>query len=234
MALLELRAILHTIEWSLAWHFAPPSPPPHSPLVFFPNRIWRQRSPASFKSLQALLKHFSPKAGTNLMASFGPAYIERIDPFFFCCKSFVNRGNKGLAQWSASRLAGWIEGPLSWLFMSTPLQKHTYKSHPVLPLAPLIPGWFGEGKGGCSCGASLSFHSFHLMDFHPVSPRLYYLIHQFVVMGSITCYMLHKNNMGIKAENIIKMFYITETGQKIEFDWIWSSLFKLHDDSLCF
>lgn len=29
--------------------------------------------------------------------------------------------------------------------MSTPLQKHTYKSHPVLPVAPLIQRWRGGG-----------------------------------------------------------------------------------------
>lgn len=115
-------------------------------LQLFSDRICGQLFPASFKSLQALLNPlffflffcFFNRAGTNLMASFGPAHIPGIKPpsppFFFLCLSFCEQGeNKRPAQWSASQLASWIEGPLSWQFMSTPLQKHTYKSHPVLP-----------------------------------------------------------------------------------------------------
>lgn len=76
-ALMELRAILNTIEWSLAWHRAS---------SFFSKVILRQDLwAASFKSLQAPLRPFKPKAGTNVMASFRPAHIQRINPLFFFC-----------------------------------------------------------------------------------------------------------------------------------------------------
>lgn len=137
------------------------------------------------------------------MASFGPAHIQRISPFFML-KVLWTGENKRPAQWSASLLAGWIEGPLSCLFMSTPLQKHTYKSHPILPVAPVIRGWWQaeEGRPQESRGASLSsFYTFQLMDFNSVSPHLYYQIHGFVFMSFVT---LHKSNFGTSFENCIK------------------------------
>lgn len=62
-ALMALRAILHTTEWWLAWHFTFPFSPPLgiAPQIGFA----RQPSPASFKSLQTPLKPFSPDAGTQ-------------------------------------------------------------------------------------------------------------------------------------------------------------------------
>lgn len=41
----------------------------------------------------------------------------------------------------------------------------------------MMAGRGGEGKGLESCSASLPFHLFQLMDFHLVSPLLYYQIH---------------------------------------------------------
>lgn len=141
---MELRAILHTIEWWLAWHFTSP---------FSSSAIPKQDLQGS--SLLHLLNHFKhywslfhPKRAPNLMASFGSAHIGRINPFFFSILKFLWAGeDKRPTHWSASLLAGWIEGPLSWLFMSTPLQKHTYKSHPVFPMVPVIRGWWQGGKG---------------------------------------------------------------------------------------
>lgn len=137
---MELRAILSTIERSVAWHLASSFFSSYSQTGFVDssflhllNHFKRYWTPFFF-----LFFCFFNRAGTNLMASFGPAHIPGIKPpsppFFFLCLSFCEQGeNKRPAQWSASQLASWIEGPLSWQFMSTPLQKHTYKSHPVLP-----------------------------------------------------------------------------------------------------
>lgn len=47
----------------------------------------------------------------------------------------------------------------------------------------MMAGRVGEGRGLESRGAPLPFHMFQLMDFPPVSPELYYQIHQFVFMG---------------------------------------------------
>lgn len=76
---------------------------------------------------------------------------------FFLCLSLSEEGeNKRPVQWSVPWLADWMEGPLSWLFMSTPLQKHTYKSHPVLPTPALIGQERWWRGGACNLPAPLS------------------------------------------------------------------------------
>lgn len=58
------------------------------------------------------------------------------------------------------------------------------------------------------------FHMFQLMDFHPgVTPAL--LSHPSVCFHGLN-HMLHKCELGISAENIIKMSDITDAGQKAE------------------
>lgn len=190
---MELRAILHTIEWWLAWHFTSP---------FSSSAIPKQDLQGS--PLLHLLNHFKhywslfhPKRAPNLMASFGSANIGRINPFFSILKFLWAGEDKRPTHWSASLLAGWIEGPLSWLFMSTPLQKHTYKSHPVSPMVPVIRGWWQGGKGKGPEVPFFPFYMFQLIDFHPAllsDPFVYFSRN----------HTLHNSKLGILAENIIK------------------------------
>lgn len=145
---MELRAILHTTKWrlSLAFFFcfvffylpillqrcAPPTPIP-TPI---PNRICEA-------TLLHLLNHFKyssrlfhPWRAPKLMASFGFGTQLALSPpppalffFFFLYFSFFCFFVKWARQKAKAIEAhlcwlSWIEGPLSWLFMRTALQKH--------------------------------------------------------------------------------------------------------------
>lgn len=90
---MELRAILYTIERSVAWHLAS---------SFFSCYSQTGFVDSSFLHLLNHFKHywtpfflFFNRAGTNLMASFGPAHIPGIKPlFFFHVLTFLWTGAK--------------------------------------------------------------------------------------------------------------------------------------------
>lgn len=136
------------ILWSddLAWHFfftfpfcssvAPLPPSSHSkqdlegsPLLHLLNHFKRSSS------------LFHPRRAPKLMASFGFGTRLALSPpppaFFLYLSFFFVKWARQKAKAIEAHLCwlSWIEGPLSWLFMSTALQKHTYKSHPASPLS---------------------------------------------------------------------------------------------------
>lgn len=200
---MELRAILQTIVWWLAWHFTSP----------FSSSVGPKED-LQGSSLLHLLNHFKnrwslfhPKRAPNLMASFG---------FAFCLLylSVCERGeDKRRTQWSASLLEGLNRGgPLSWMFMSTPLQKHiqiTSSSPNGSCDTRMTAGRDGEGARGAS-----AFHAMQLINFHPVSAQFCDQIP--LLFCHRLNHRLHKSKSGTSAENIIKMFVVADAGQKAE------------------
>lgn len=123
---MDLKAILHTIEWWPARH----STSPFSSGVIPKQDLWGSpllnrlnHSKHHWSPLSTLLTPL-PERAPNLMASFGSARVERIEPFISILQVLWAGRDKRPSRWSASLPACWIEGPLSALFMSTPLQKH--------------------------------------------------------------------------------------------------------------
>lgn len=68
----------------------------------------------------------------------------------------------------------------------------------------------GSIRGLESFGASLPFHMFQLMNFHPT------LLSDLSVCFNGLNHLLHKSRSGISHENIIKMFHKTAARQKDE------------------
>lgn len=128
----------------------------------------RQPSPEPLKSLQTPLKRPPPERAPNLMASFGSARVERIKPFISILQVLWAGRDKRPSRWSASLPACWIEGPLSALFRSTPLQKH-------IQITSQFSQWFlwyeHDGREGASLSLSL-FFIFQLIEFCPANPHL--------------------------------------------------------------